>query len=332
MRLKCFILFLFALCASAFGQAVRPEDGYYKLKYAWEFEEMQWSFSVGVDEELYGHYRSRTHYNDELVHYVLSEYDRPYIRDIVKSFRAGGEKWGFSDVDNLFNVVSFVQSLHYVSDKATKGEEEYVRYPIETLVDGCGDCEDVVILAAAILHEMGYDVLLVLLPEHLALAVKDDDDFPGTFYEYDGAKYYYLEMTDKGWDLGHIPTQYKDKQATLIPLVNRPVVRIARCSYQYDAYYMNATLVKFTLQCDLENRGPGATEGLSVHVFAKPNAKSNVVFAQQTYSLKELPEAGQATYQMVLPVPRPMHGVLEFRIEGENFSAEPLVIEDVVLE
>lgn len=331
MRTK-FILILLFVATTLSAQSVRPEEGYYKLNYAWEYEEVQWSFSVGISEELYGHYRERTHYNDELVHYVLSEYDRPYLRDIVKSFRAGGEKWGFSDIDNVFNVVAFVQSLQYISDQTTKGQDEYVRYPIETLVDGCGDCEDVVILAAALMYEMGYDVLLVLLPNHLALAVKNEKDFPGTYYEYDGGKYYYLEMTNVGWDLGHIPPAYKGQSATLIPLVNRPVVRLKRCSYQYDSYFMNATQVNFNLQCDIENRGPGATEGLSLYVAVKPDADSNVAYAQHTYKLQELPEAGQATFQVTLPVSRPAHGVLVFRLQGENLTSEPLTVDDVKLE
>lgn len=331
MRTKSILILLFiatTLCA----QSVRPEEGYYKLNYAWEYEDVQWSFSVGIAEEAYNHYRGRKHFNDELVHYVLSEYDRPYIRDIVKSFRTGGEKWGFSDIDNVFNVVSFVQSLQYVTDRATKGADEYVRYPIETLVDGCGDCEDVVILAAALLHEMGYDVLLVLLPNHLALAVQSDEDISGTYYEYNGAKYYYLEMTNKGWDLGQVPMSYQNQTPKLIPLVNRPVVRIGRGSYRYDAYFVNATHVDFHLQCDVENRGPGATEGLRVRVLVKPFAESSEVYVEQVYQLQELPEAGEATIEMTLPVSRPLRGVLEFQLEGDNFTAEPLVLEGVKLE
>lgn len=320
------------LCSTVSAQSVPTENGYYKVKYSWNYEDVQWSFSVGVPENVYDFYRERTHYNDDLMHYVLSEYDRQYIREIVKSFRAGGEEWGFSDVDNVFNVVSFVQSLKYVSDESSRGEDEYVRYPIETLVDGMGDCEDVVILAASILHEMGYSVLLVMLPEHLALAVKYAKDFPGTYYEYGGDKYYYLEMTGEGWDLGQIPNQYKTEMAKLIPLANRPVVRLGRCGYQYDSYYSNVQTVDFKLECNIENIGPGQTQGLSVHVLVKPNERSNAVIAQQVYALQELPEASSATFQMTLPVPRPTQGVLEFRLEGQNFNMDTLVIEDVELE
>lgn len=324
------VLVLFSVGVSA--QSVQPEDGYYRVRYSWKYEGVQWSFSVGIPEDVYDFYRERTHYNDDFMHFVLSEYDREYIREIVHSFRAGGEKWGLSDLDNMFNVVSFVQSLQYVSDESSRGEDEYVRYPIETLVDGIGDCEDMVILAATILHEMGYDVLLVLLPEHLALAVRYAKDFPGTFYEYDGGKYYYLEMTGEGWDLGQIPGRYKNQQATLIPLVNRPVVRFGRTGYQYDSYFSSAASVDFNLQCAVENIGPGTTSGLSLRVRVKPDEQSDVVFVEKVFALQDLPEAGSATFQVTLPVPRPVEGILEFRLEGQNFDTDTLVIEDLKLE
>ncbi len=332
MRSKILTIVIALLCGLVSAQSVMPEDGCYKVKYSWKYNDVKWSFTVGVPENVYDFYRGRTHYNDDLMHFVLSDYDRDYIRDIVASFREGGEQFGLSDLDNVFNVVSFVQSLQYVSDESSRGEDEYVRYPIETLVDGIGDCEDVVILAATILHEMGYDVLLVMLPEHLALAVKYDKDFPGTYYEYYGDRYYYLEMTGQGWDLGQIPAQYKHQTATLIPLVNRPVVRIDKGGYQYASYYSYMKSVDFNLQCTIENIGPGKTSGLSLRVRVKPNEYSNRVIAERVYSLQELPEAGQVTYQLTLPVSRPAEGVLEFLLEGENFETDTLVIEGVKLE
>lgn len=332
MRSKILSIVLALVRCAVSAQSVSPEDGYYKIDYSWEYDEVKWSLSMGIPEDVYSFYRGRTHNNNDLMHYALSEYDREFIRDIVRSFREGGEKWDLSDIDNVFNVVSFVQSLQYVSDDSSRGEDEYVRYPIETLVDGVGDCEDVVILAASILHEMGYSVLLVMLPEHLALAVKYDKYFPGTYYEYGGSRYYYLEMTNEGWDLGQIPNQYKHQTATLIPLVNRPVVHLEKGGYQYAAYYSNASSVDFELQCTIENIGPGKTSGLSLRVLVKPDEYSNRAFVDQVFPLQDLPEAGRATYKVTLPVPRPANGVLEFRLEGLNFDSDNLIIEDVKLE
>ena len=324
------VLALFSLSRVS-AQSVEPEDSLYKVDYSWDYKEVQWSFSVNVPKEVYDYYRDRTHYNDDLMHFVLSEHDRDYIREIVKSFRAGGEEWGLSDMDNLFNVVAFVQSLQYISDETSKGEEDYVRYPIETLVDGVGDCEDVVILAASLLHEMGYSVILISLPEHLALGIKYDPKYRGTYYTYEGEKYYYLEMTSPGWELGQVPPSFEKKCAKLIPLVDRPMVKLGRCGYRYDDYYAFADRVEFEISCEVENKGPGATQGLSIQMVVKTDANAKETFANQTFNLEDLPEAGQAAFRLKLPVTRPAKGVIVIRLKGQNFETDTFVLEGLEL-
>ncbi|MCQ2078975.1 MAG: zinc-ribbon domain-containing protein [archaeon] len=69
-------------------------------------------------------------------------------------------------------VLAFVQcSFRYVSDTEGYGQSEYYAYPLETLVNGFGDCEDTSIICAALWKALGYDVALVLLPQHMAAAV-----------------------------------------------------------------------------------------------------------------------------------------------------------------
>ncbi len=51
-------------------------------------------------------------------------------------------------------VVKLVQHLFYALDDATTGLDEYPKFPLETLVDGQGDCEDVALLAAALLRHL----------------------------------------------------------------------------------------------------------------------------------------------------------------------------------
>ena len=51
MRFRIFaILLLF--CAVASAQSVPAENGYYNVEYSWKYEDVQWSFSVGVPERL----------------------------------------------------------------------------------------------------------------------------------------------------------------------------------------------------------------------------------------------------------------------------------------
>lgn len=333
MRQRLLLIVLFGmmlLSASAHNVVVEGDD--YKITHHWTYDEREWKCSFTVPVALYEYYQRRTHVGDDFAHYVLSEHDRDYIRYLVRSFRVGGEKQGYSETDHIYNIINFVQSLRYEYDIKSKKEEDYVRYPLETLVDGEGDCEDMVVLAASILYEMGYGVLLVSLPEHLALAVKCSEFFPGTYYEYEGSRYYYLEMTSVGWDLGQIPAKYKEVEATLIPVVDRPVVIPESCYYQYDSYLSSASTVQVNMRCAISNLGPKSTQGMILHVLFKSYETATKAFKEQRFQLVDLPEGGRAEFEVKVDVPRPFMGVIEYRVEGDNFDPKSLFVDGVLIQ
>ena len=106
--------------------------------------------------------------------------------------------------------------MPYTSDDVTTGYDEYPRYPLETIVDEGGDCEDTSILFASIVREMGYGVALFLLEddEHMAAGVLISDSFienwdksyPLAYYsDSDGDNYAYCETTTMVWEFGEMP-------------------------------------------------------------------------------------------------------------------------------
>lgn len=324
-----FALLLLAVLPCAAHSVVQEGDNY-KITHEWKHKDRSWNATLYVPVSLYWYYQGRAHLSDDMVQFVLSDYDRPYVQSLVESFRDGGIQAHYSDADNMGNVISFVQSLRYVTDTDSKGAQEYVRFPLETLVDGVGDCEDMAILAATILHEMGYDVMLVILPDHMALAVACNERHEGTYYEYENRRYYYLEVTNTGWDIGQIPKEFRSSQAKLVPLLYRPRLRLNHCSYRHDAYYSTALEVPYVLECDLENAGPGTTEGLSVCVCFR--TYGGVAVVNRVFWLDELPEGVSGTSTLTVNVPRPFRGTLEVRAEGVNFGTESMRFEDIDLQ
>jgi predicted transglutaminase-like cysteine proteinase len=164
---------------------------YYQRTYKWTYKGTQWTDSLSIPKSMYDYYKGQPHdRRSNYAGYALSEYDRTSMKTMISDFRDVGARSGYSEYDNVMNIVCFVQSLPYTSDAVTTGYDEYPRYPIETLVDNGGDCEDTAILTASLLNEMGFGVVLIRLPGHMAVGVKCSDDYPGTYYEYKGAKYY----------------------------------------------------------------------------------------------------------------------------------------------
>ena len=100
---------------------------------------------------------------------------------------------------------------------------EYPRYPVETLVDEKGDCEDFSILAASILHCMGYQTALMYVPGHAALGLAGTAGIDGVLKEHDGIRFYYCEMTGEGWKIGQLPDQHNETELTVVPIPSPPL-------------------------------------------------------------------------------------------------------------
>ncbi len=105
----------------------------------------------------------------------------------------------------VYAVLSLVQKIPYTYDLDSTGIEEYWRYPVETIADNTGDCEDSTILAAAILRRMGFDVAMMFTPGHAALGVAGVSGESGHYVDFKGRRYLYCETTSEGWAIGQLP-------------------------------------------------------------------------------------------------------------------------------
>ena len=194
-----------------------PEK-YYVRSYSWTYGGEEWSYSVSVPETTYKRCQNLDHRSRNWEQYTNDKSGRLYLSGLADLFVRDGKAAGHDDYDIVMNAVAFVQSLPYTSDDVTSGHDEYPRYPLETLVDNGGDCEDTAIFMAALLREMGYGVVIVEVPGHAAVAVKGGDGISGRYYEYKGGKYYYLETTGEGWPIGQIPDEFRSVEAKIFPV------------------------------------------------------------------------------------------------------------------
>lgn len=189
---------------------------YFDRSYVWNYKGYVLTYSMKIPKDMYYHYKNLDHSNYDLAKYATEKYNRKLVSKIADTMIEYGREHGFTKNENVMMVVSFVQSLPYTTDKITTGQNEYVRYPIETLVDNGGDCEDSSILTAALLREMGYGVVILRFKDHAAVGVKGSYIPDGGYYEYYGIKYYYLETTNKNWKVGQIPDEYRYENARVI--------------------------------------------------------------------------------------------------------------------
>ncbi len=125
---------------------------------------------------------------------------------------------GYTSLQESAAVLAFAQSMDYTLDAETTDHPEYWRYPIETIHEETGDCEDTTILAAAVLRRLGHEVLPLLTPGHAALGIAAPTEVEGVFVVYEGRRYYYCETTSEGWRVGQLPPDINADSITVSPL------------------------------------------------------------------------------------------------------------------
>jgi len=190
--------------------------------YTWIANGHEATVTLDIPRDLYDYYRNQPHpinvTPDTISSYAINDREKQYIHALVNRLKDASDFKSYRARNDYRNVVAFVQSVEYADDidPVTGERTEYPKYPVETLADGTGDCEDTAILTAALLKEMGYDVAVVLPPGHAAVAVTCDN-CNGYYYPLNGKRYYYLETTGAGYSLGTMDKKYRTAGAKIVP-------------------------------------------------------------------------------------------------------------------
>lgn len=116
----------------------------------------------------------------------------------------GSDMTGDSD-EYLEFLTVYVQSLTY----DTSPDETGPKFPVETVIETAGDCDDKSILLAGLLSQEGYNVSLFFFPDDSHMAVGIASDEPG----FRDSGYLFVETTNVS--LIGIPTEKFENGATL---------------------------------------------------------------------------------------------------------------------
>ena len=181
--------------------------------YTWSHNGETYAVNIVIPEPMYEYYSSKTRYvTSDYRGYILHPYDDAYLELLVKEFDKIATFNDLTVEQEIEIVISFVQNLHYITDDTT-GFDEYPKFPVESLVDEGGDCEDTSILLAHLLEAMDIETALLTLPGHMAIGVELNAS--GVHWDVDNHTYYYLETTVAGWEIGSIPIEHVGKQVTI---------------------------------------------------------------------------------------------------------------------
>lgn len=240
--------------------------------------------------------------------YVTHPLDDLYIDLLVEKITKAAQQEGYNEYQTVEFAAAFVQSLPYTVDFVTTPYDEYPRYPIETLVDGGGDCEDTSILLASIIDKMGYGVVLIILPNHVGVGAKGGDNLYGTYWEYKGSKYYYIETTGENWGIGELPDEYENTAASIHPMIPVPILTHDG-SIKGSGYFAEVEVKVSNL---------GTAPANNVTVFAGFDAGEDMVWNSQKSALFTLGVGQEATVKLNLRIPFGKHTRLIIQIEVDG--------------
>lgn len=272
--------------------AVPSADGTYHQEYEWEYGGSTWTFTMHIPAMEYQRYHAAERptrlieKDGEVVRqmaydvFVTSPYDDPYVQQLADELRQQASHKGWSDDETLAFALSFVQSLPYSVDDVTTKQDEYPRFPLETLVDDGGDCEDTAILYASLVQALGYGAVLLSPPGHMAVGVKAEEG-EGDAYLYAGSRYLYAETTGSAWPLGEAPDEYRGQTVQVFDLVAKPL---------------------FDLEVTYGVVTEGNMEEIELNTTAMGSADAfNVVLSAEVTSGRHIFESQKCSYAVVRP-------------------------------
>ena len=264
------------------------------VKYTWVYGNSDWAWKLDIPGSVYETYRSipRSPTMDYSV-YITHPYDDEYINILSTKIKQAAESEGYDEFQTVEFAAAFVQNLEYTNDSVTSAYDEYPRYPIETLYNKGGDCEDTSILLASILRSMGYNVVLIELSDHCAVGVLGGDTLHGTYWEYDGGKYFYIETTNSGWGIGEVPDVYRSESAYIFPMVPTPVI-VHEWYVENKTYYgeLNVTITNL-----------GSATACNTYVYAGYDAGNGQIWDAQKSSTVDLEPGMESTTTLIIQPP-----------------------------
>lgn len=123
---------------------------------------------------------------------LLNRNDTEWMNNFVKSFVP---EYKYNEVSF---IASFVRDIEYKIDSKSTKQLQYSRHPIETLIDGEGDCTDKTILLGRILTQLGYTIGYVIVPQHILLLIPKQEvsvTEPNIIVKTQEHEYMFLEAT-----------------------------------------------------------------------------------------------------------------------------------------
>lgn len=211
-----------------------------------------YKLNVTVPETLHEYYVEKNHRSASSNDF--SKFVTPYALKPIAD-----KLWEIYDNEEDFanGVLMIVHQITYVETTPAK-------YPVETIVDGQGDCDLFSYIAASIMSAGGLDVVLLYYEKqthmnigvHLSSTPKDARE--SVYYvTHDGTRYYVAECTGgnwkDGWRVGECPADLKQVSTEVITLEEAEQVAPGQVSASFTALEPSVLSLEVSPSISIQN-------------------------------------------------------------------------------
>ena len=159
------------------GYTIRPIDSREQTlkNFQWDFRDVEYELSWNFNYNTYTQMRNLPHDIDWTgandLGDVVSQYasfgdpnENLYLRSFAETVKSYAIADGYtSELEVAEFVYAFVGDIQYQQNEMeVAGDSDYPKFPIETLWDQNGDCEDVALLYVAMMELLGYDAVFAV--------------------------------------------------------------------------------------------------------------------------------------------------------------------------
>lgn len=263
--------------------------GTYDRSFEWSYRDNSYEWEMQLPRSVY-EIHSRRHRVYDYGIYIADGTTQSLFEGFCETVESIATDNGFDAAEKAAFVARFVQSLPYTLDSVSTGYDNYPRYPIETLVDETGDCEDASVLLATLLYGLGYPVALVEFDSHLGVAVAVPDA-PGNV-EIDGREYSYIEATSTGWNIGELPPSYRGESIDLHYVEDSPTL--------YVSWRGLVDGGSFSVAGSVYNHGMDTAESVQVYVTLETPGEETVAGVTERWN--RIPADAEVEFSATVPV------------------------------
>lgn len=130
----------------------------------------------------------------------------PQLQNIADSLKEIAINENLNSNDLLWMTVTLVQNITY----KIPDEELGIIPPIVSIAREYGDCDTTALLLHTILHRLGYETVLYYSRFYGHAMLGINTNATGEYKTSKGLNYYFLEVTNPGWNIGQISADFND--------------------------------------------------------------------------------------------------------------------------